>query len=317
MRVLRVLAVLLSAAIALAAPRPAAAIDVGERVQVHGYGNWSYGRTDGNSYMGGSEEGNYDNLEFSLSVTAQPADRFSVHAQAFWEIEEKSFESSMDFAFAEYSFSPALGVRLGRVKQPFGIYTEIFDVGTVYPFVSLAQGIYGDAGFVAEHFLGLGFTGRILLGSGWSVQYDLYGGEMESAYTTPWAGEEGEEEAATDIQDMVGGRLVFTTPSLGTSCGISAYTGSEDTETFGEESENHRHTAYGAHVETFQGPLTLRAEYAHQDIGLAVNYFFSPNMVLKFAYHMVDGNRFTSVDDEDEEQDEETNLYTAGVSFSF
>jgi len=194
---------------------------------------------------------------------------------------------------------------------------------------------------------------------------------MESAYTAPWAedegGGEGEEgEGATDIQDMIGGRIVLTTPSLGANCGISAYTGTEDTETFGEESENHRHTAYGAHVEWFQGPATVRAEYAHQDtevssadaayaeaswrftknwlvaarydwsesdpdgaedvesallehqdIGLAVNYFFSPNMVLKFAYHMVDGNRFTSVDDEDEEQDEETNLYTAGVSFSF
>ena len=55
----------------------------------------------------------------------------------------------------------------------------------------------------------------------------------------------------------------------------------------------------------------------HQDVGLAVNYFFSPNFVLKLAVHQVTGNRFTSVDDEDAEQDEKTTLVTFGTSFSF
>ena len=38
--------------------------------------------------------------------------------------------------------------------------------------------------------------------------------------------------------------------------------------------------------------------------------------IVKVAYHMVDGNRFTE-SDEGEEQDEKTSLITAGVSFSF
>ena len=48
-----------------------------------------------------------------------------------------------------------------------------------------------------------------------------------------------------------------------------------------------------------------------------MNYFFSPNFVLKLAVHQVSGNRFTTVDDEDEEQDEKTTLVTFGTSFSF
>ena len=53
------------------------------------------------------------------------------------------------------------------------------------------------------------------------------------------------------------------------------------------------------------------------NLGVAVNYFFSPNFVLKLAVHQVTGNRFTSVDDEDADQDEKTTLFAFGTSFSF
>jgi len=338
-------------------------------VELHGYGNWAYGKTDGNTYLNGNDEGNYDELEFSLGVSATPAEKVGVHAQIFVEKSETGSEASVDFAFAEYTFDQALKFRIGAVKQPFGIFTEIFDVGTVYPFVSLAQGIYGPAGTVSESYLGAGLTGRLDVADGWGLQYDLYGGEMESAFTTPWGDEEadgGDEEASTDIQDMVGGRVALTTPDQALTCGLSAYTGKEDTETFGEESESHRHSAYGAQAEYLAGPAAVRAEFArvdaegfssnaayaeaswrlgsrwlvaarydwsrtdldedegvedalleHDDVGLAVNYFFSPNFVLKLAWHQVTGNRFTSLDDEDAEQDDKTRLITVGTSFSF
>lgn len=349
---------------------PAGALDIGEKLQLHGYGNWAYGKTDGNGYVNGHDEGDYDRLEFSLSISAQPAERTAVHAQIFVEKEEEGAEASVDYAFAEYAFAHALAFRIGRVKQPFGIYTEIFDVGTLYPFVSLAQGIYGPAGFVTEGYQGAGFTGRWDGDNGWGFQYDLYGGEMESALTLPEAdaGEEeaGDEEGELDIQDLVGGRLTLSTPGQVLTVGVSAYTGVADTETAGEEAEEDRHTAFGAHAELAVAAAVLRAEYArqdaetyttdaayaeaswklsrhwllaarydwsetdledgaavddalleHRDFGVAVNYFFNPNFVLKLAWHQVDGNRFTQTDDEDEEQDEKTRLVTIGTSFSF
>lgn len=362
------LAAAVAAVLALGAPPPAGAIEAGDKIWIHGYGNWAYGRTDGNAYLNGNDEGDYDRLEFSLSLAAEPAPRTSIHAQIFVEKEEEGSESSVDFAFAEYDFDPALRFRIGAVKQPFGIFTEIFDVGTLYPFVNLAQGIYGPAGFVSESYLGAGLTGRLAVGGDWQLQYDLYGGEMEAANSTPWdeVGIAESDEESTDIQDLVGGRLTLASPGGAVTCGLSAYSGTEDTETFGEESGDKRHTAYGAHVEYFNGPATLRAEVAgqeteeytseaayveaawklsshwlvaarydwaetdldgdtgadedlleHRDVGLAVNYFFSPNFVLKLAWHQVSGNRFTSQDDEDAEQDEKTSLVSFGTSFSF
>ena len=99
-----------AAALALGAPPVAGAIEAGEKIWLHGYGNWAYGKTDGNAYMNGNDEGNYDELEFSLSVAAEPVERTSIHAQIFIEKSEEGSEASVDFAFAEYAFDPALQV---------------------------------------------------------------------------------------------------------------------------------------------------------------------------------------------------------------
>ena len=42
----------------------------------------------------------------------------------------------------------------------------------------------------------------------------------------------------------------------------------------------------------------------------------NPYFIVKLAYHFVDGNRFTTADEESA-LDEKTSLITAGVSFSF
>ena len=236
-------------------PPQAGAIEAGDKLWIHRHGTWSCGKTDGNTYTSGTNEGSFDNLEFSLSVAAEPAPRTSIHAQIFVEKSAEGPEASIDYAFAEYAFAPALRFRIGAVKQPFGIFTETFDVGTLYPFVDLAQGIYGPAGIVAESFLGGGFTGRFEVGGSWQLQYDLYGGDMEAALSTPWA--EAEPGAATESSSDI------------------------------------------------------------QDLGLAVDYFFSPNFVLKLAWHQVTGNRFTTSDDEATSQDKKTNLVVFGTSFSF
>lgn len=352
------------------AAAPAGAVDFGSKLALHGYGNWAYGKTDGNNYINGNDEGTWDTMEFSLGVTATPAENLTVHAQAFWEMGEEGAESSMDFAFAEYAVSQALALRAGRVKQPFGIYTEIYDVGVLYPFNNLPQGIYGPAGFVAEGYMGVGVTGAVDLTGTLRLQYDLYGGEIESALTTPWAevdeaAEAVEDEQSTDIQDMVGGRALVGAPDGTYTVGVSAYTGTADTKSLGEEAEGDRHTAVGAQAELMLSAFTLRAEYAYQnaeaysanaayaegsylitpnwrvalrydwtkvdpdgadeidsallestDIGIAVNYIVNPFFVVKLAYHLVDGNRFTTANEESP-LEEKTDLITAGVSFSF
>lgn len=67
-------------------------------------------------------------------------------------------EIKLDFAFGEWAFSDALKFRMGKVKCPFGIYSEVFDVGTIRPFYALPQAIYGAPGIVTKSYFGTQFS---------------------------------------------------------------------------------------------------------------------------------------------------------------
>src|SRR5688572_31997297 len=50
-------------------------------IDIHGFGGWAYGKTDGHKYSLGTEEGEYDNAEFALNVSAKPIEKLSIVAQ--------------------------------------------------------------------------------------------------------------------------------------------------------------------------------------------------------------------------------------------
>src|SRR5262245_46553385 len=161
-----------------AAGEAAAQENVARAPEIHGFGSVVFGKTDGNAYSVGDEDGDYDHGELSMLVLAEPVDRLQVATNMSLEQSHEGFEPEVDYAFAQWTFSDRLKLRAGRVKQPFGIYTELFDVGTVRPFVTLPQGIYGPSGFVAEGFDGLAVTGRLATRGAWALDYDVYGGSI-------------------------------------------------------------------------------------------------------------------------------------------
>ena len=271
------------AAALLAASLPAHAQEL-PALSIHGFGGWGYGRTGGNSYLLGEKGGDYQHNNFALSLAATPYERVSVFTQIEFTNDyisrgEEEGEVELDYAFAEYTFSDALRLRAGQVKQPFGIYTEIFDVGTVRPLFTLPQGIYGPSEVVAESFKGVGLAGTFAMAGGWGMDYDVYGGaldELKSGGTLPHAvailgGEEEEEEDEPGVKDMVGGRLVVRTPLEGLSVGASAYTGTtaghEEEDEVAEDAKG-RVTVIAGQSSLQRGRLSLRGEVArhtHQD----------------------------------------------------
>lgn len=252
----------LGAAAALTAPITAQ--ETQQKPQINGFAAWSYGRTDGNEYLLGTEDGEYDHLDFALTIFAQPSERLTVHGQVFWQLEGEERETELDFAFAEWRFSRAARFRIGKVRFPFGIYAEVFDVGTVRPFLFLPQGIYGPAGFVAEGYLGVGLTGEVGGGQGWEIAYDVYAGELQIPFEEPFlrppegsAEEEGEE--TENVGDLLGGRLTVQSPVDGLSFGLSAFSGTEEEV---EEGGGDRLSVVGLHLEYLSDKWWWRTEYA-------------------------------------------------------
>lgn len=324
-------------------------------VMVRGFGSVAYGKTDENTFTVGTEEGNYDNSRLALNFSAEPTGRLHLRSQIELEQAGEEIEAEIDFAFAEWAFSDALRLRAGNCQQPFGLYTEIFDVGTLRPFVELPQGIYGPSGFAAEGFNGLALTGRLpMSNNGWALQYDAYGGGA-TLVSDELDAEIGEHES---LREALGLRLALETPVAGLSVGTSVFTGSEEEE---------RRTSYGVHAEYLSGPWSVRAEHAwlrpaegaasragylelarrldarwqvglrydswhadddgtvelpsllrHRDWAGSVNYWFDPRFVVKLGYHRVDGNRFARSEDEDTAPlEERTSLVEIAAQFSF
>ena len=233
-----------------------------QRVDLHGFGSWAYGKTDANAYLSGLPEGSYSDSSFSLNVSTNVSERLRIASQM--EVLDKADDSfiELDYAFAEWRFSDRIRLRAGKVKQPFGVSTEVFDVGTLRPFLALPQAVYGPVGIVAEAFGGIGFTGSVPLIHSWRLSYDVYGGGMVlNEFQTPEAFFEGEpllgvEENTT--RDVIGGRIVVETPVAGLSVGASAYTGTEV--------GHGRRSAAGAQAEYLTDKWSARTEYTHDAI---------------------------------------------------
>ena len=186
------------AALAMAAPASAQQQDV----RFNGYGQWAYGRTNENHYLGGTADGDYGHFQFSLAGNARPAERMRVGVLAFWGSGDEGDEVHIDYAFAEYDISDAVRFRAGRSRVPFGAYGDLLEVGTVRPFFNLAQGIYGPTGIVAQFYQGASINGSYYGRSGWGLRYDVFGGQMQFEKVGGNSGELLEEEPDTTMMAM-------------------------------------------------------------------------------------------------------------------
>jgi hypothetical protein len=196
-------------------------------VNIHGFGGWAYGKTDNmNRYLVGNEDGNYANVDFALNLTANPYEKLSLHIQPSYTETSDGNEVGLDYAFAEVALSEAATVRIGKIKVPFMLYTEVYKVGTLRPFFTLPQGVYYDA--TAEAYKGLGLTGALYTSAKWEILYDVYGGKI-SLQPSRIPGFQQEQFVINDVyasaRDIIGGRLLVHTPIEGLSVGSAAYRG--------------------------------------------------------------------------------------------
>jgi len=251
----------------------------GERYSLRGFGGWALGRTDNDNMFGfvASGDTEYNNYDFALNLAAQPADKLSVRAQAFWGEDLRGRRIDLDYVFAEWAQSPKLKLRVGKVLSPFGLYTEIYDVGTLRPFYLLPQFYSGTTGLLPKAYLGAGLTGVMSLGDEWELSYDAVGGEVRFQ-EIPAVVVVGRDPATglplTENQelqligrDMFGGRIELGSPTHGLRLGFSALHARVEQSVNGGPREPYpaadQATLANAFLQYERGPFTLRSEYFH------------------------------------------------------
>jgi hypothetical protein len=360
-----------------------------ERLAFHGFGGWAFGQTDNENRFGyiASEDGDWNNYYFALNVAAKPTEKIAIRAQAFWGEDQRGRRITLDHAFAEWTHSPAFKLRVGKTPVPFGIYTEVYDVGTVRPFYLLPQFYEGPLGLIPKSYVGGGLTGTYALNEDWDLQYDAFGGEIRfEPFSTDFISGIDPETGLPNIrtldsqlvgQGMIGGRVLLASPAKGFDVGGTVFhaqhikqsiEGGElvpysvtDGATFVNARAQYQRKGFAARGEWFGalardadvksfyfeasqklgGHWQVAAQYEnskielpdsdqsipealrhHESFGLALNYWVSPNLVLKLNGYAIDGNMiaqplFAGLKAAIGTIDESTAAVVVGAQFSF
>lgn len=118
--------------------------------QVHGFASQGFVLSEGNNYFGDSTSGSFDFYEVGLNGSLSLNQELLVSAQGILR-EAGSGDTAkprLDYALLDWRFSEmrrgAAGLRVGRVKNPLGLFNDTRDVVFTRPGVLLPQSIYFD-----------------------------------------------------------------------------------------------------------------------------------------------------------------------------
>lgn len=133
------LAAMISASLALADPSDP---------RLHGYINQGLVYTDDNSFYGDSEDLSWDFTSAALGTIWQAHSKVQLSAQAIYRQAGETSRDDVYVDFAQVDFKLIqnsnwqAGVRLGRIKNPFGFYNETRDIASTRPSILLPESIY-------------------------------------------------------------------------------------------------------------------------------------------------------------------------------
>lgn len=121
-----------------------------ERVQIHGFASQAVVRTSDNHWFGASPSTSFDFTELGLNGSFQlnPKILFSAQVLARRAGEMYDGAPSLDYALGDFTLLSAadrrVGARVGRIKNPLGLYNETRDVPFTRPTIFLPQVVYFD-----------------------------------------------------------------------------------------------------------------------------------------------------------------------------
>ncbi len=173
----------ISLSLALAGNIHAMEVDVLGGVDVHGFVSQGYIKSQDNNYLANnSSDGTFGFNEIGINFSKQLTDQLRIGLQLFSHdlgaIGQN--EILLDWAFADYRWKDWLGLRVGKIKAPHGLYNEGRDTDMLRTSIFLPHSIYNELNrdtMVA--ITGLGFYGDVPAGPAGNFSYYLLGGTSD------------------------------------------------------------------------------------------------------------------------------------------
>ena len=131
-------------------PLPAQALEWGDGLQVHGFLTQGYVNTTANNFFGDSEDGSFEFRELGVNASYRLASSVLISGQMLSRRAGEMYRGALavDYALMDWEVlnnpQRAFGLRLGRIKNPLGLYNETRDVAFTRPGIFVPQQIYFD-----------------------------------------------------------------------------------------------------------------------------------------------------------------------------
>ncbi|BBO71564.1 hypothetical protein DSCA_54940 [Desulfosarcina alkanivorans] len=143
-------------------------------VDIHGFISQGYLSTSDNNFVTGTEDGTFEFNEFGINFGKELTDKLHVGMQLFSRDlgDFGDNEVTLDWAYGDYRWRDWLGIRVGKIKAPHGLYNESRDVDMVRTWVFLPQSVYPEIERdAALSLMGAGLYGNVDLGWFGGISY--------------------------------------------------------------------------------------------------------------------------------------------------
>lgn len=274
------------AAVTVAVAGDARALDLlGEKLALHGFASQGYLDSTGNNFLTDTRDGTFQLNEFGLTLTSRLSDHLHLGAQLlsrdYGDVGDN--EIRLDWALADYRFHDLIGVRVGKIKRPMGLYNEGRDSDFLRPMIFLPQSIYDETRRdMLIACIGGGLYGNVPAGPLGDFDYQVFRGWFDfpddsviaratraSAQTLAIRKGFGTVTDVTmDNKYVVGAQLILNTSIDGLRAAVSWQRGRHDLTLNGGALPPGELAIRGKYVyslEYVNGPLTLASEYAETD----------------------------------------------------
>jgi len=121
-----------------------------KRLQLHGFFTQAVMKSSANHFFGPSDKGSSEFTEIGANASFKPTPDLQFSAQILSRRAGALNDGTpqLDYGFVDYRISSGIdglwGLRLGRVKNPMGLYNETRDVSFTRPSIFLPQSTYLD-----------------------------------------------------------------------------------------------------------------------------------------------------------------------------
>jgi len=150
-------------------------------VEIHGFASQGYLKTSDNNYLGQTKDGSFELTEAGVNFSSSLTDKIRLGLQLFSHDlgDQGNNKFMLDWAFIDYHWQDELGIRVGKVKAPFGFYNEGRDLDMLRTFILLPQSIYDECRRDSMNAVqGGGIYGSIAAGLLGSIDYQNMIGTM-------------------------------------------------------------------------------------------------------------------------------------------